>query len=213
MSFELICFDCDSTLSKIEGIDELGRQSGLFDELVALTNAAMNGELALEQVYGKRLALIKPDKKQMDWLAELYIAEMVEGVEAIFGTLLDQGKQVHIISGGIRQAILPLAKKLGLPNENVHAVDILFNDDGSYSHFDEQSPLAKTGGKALVCRQINKDGLSMAMVGDGKTDLEAKQAGAMVIGFGGVMQRDIVMEQADIFVNEVSLMAVLPHLV
>jgi phosphoserine phosphatase len=53
----------------------------------------------------------------------------------------------------------------------------------------------------------------MAMVGDGKTDLEAKQAGAMVIGFGGVMQRDIVMEQADIFVNEVSLMAVLPHLV
>ena len=111
MSFGIICFDCDSTLSKIEGIDELGRQSGLFDELVALTNAAMNGELALEQVYGKRLDLIKPDKAQMDGLAELYISEMVEGVEEVFSTLLDQGKQVHIISGGIRQAILPLAEK------------------------------------------------------------------------------------------------------
>ena len=37
MSFDIVCFDCDSTLSKIEGIDELGRQSGLFDQLAALT--------------------------------------------------------------------------------------------------------------------------------------------------------------------------------
>ena len=46
----------------------------MFDELVALTNAAMNGELALEDVYGKRLELIKPDKAQMDSLADLYIS-------------------------------------------------------------------------------------------------------------------------------------------
>lgn len=213
MSFGIICFDCDSTLSKIEGIDELGRQSGLFDELVALTNAAMNGELALEQVYGKRLDLIKPDKAQMDSLAELYIAEMVEGVEEVFSTLLAQGKQVHIISGGIRQAILPLADKLGLPANHVHAVDVLFNEDGSYNDFDQQSPLAKTGGKAVVCKQLVDGNKSMAMIGDGKTDLEAKSAGATVIGFGGVAERAIVVEQADIFVKDASLMAVLPHLV
>jgi phosphoserine phosphatase len=213
MSFDIVCFDCDSTLSKIEGIDELGRQSGLFDELVALTNAAMNGELALEDVYGKRLSLIKPDKAQMDSLADLYIAEMVEGVEQVFSTLLAQGKQVHIISGGIRQAILPLAEKLGLSADRVHAVDVLFNADGSYIDFDQQSPLARTGGKAVICTSIQKQGHSMAMIGDGKTDLEAKQAGATVIGFGGVMQRDIVVEQADIFINEISLMAVLPHLI
>jgi phosphoserine phosphatase len=213
MSFGIICFDCDSTLSKIEGIDELGRQSGLFDELVALTNAAMNGELALEQVYGKRLDLIKPDKAQMDSLAELYISEMVEGVEEVFSTLLAQGKQVHIISGGIRQAILPLAKKLGLPADHVHAVDVLFNEDGTYNDFDQQSPLAKTGGKAVICKQLQTDDISMAMIGDGKTDLEAKNAGATVIGFGGVAERAIVVEQADFFVKETSLMAVLPHLV
>jgi phosphoserine phosphatase len=213
MSFDIVCFDCDSTLSRIEGIDELGRQSGLFDELVALTNAAMNGELALEDVYGKRLSLIKPDKAQMDNLADLYIAEMVEGVEQVFSTLLAQGKQVHIISGGIRQAILPLAEKLGLPADHVHAVDVLFNADGSYKDFDQQSPLARTGGKSIICKKIQVAGQTMAMIGDGKTDLEAKQAGATVIGFGGVMQRDIVVEQADVFVNETSLMAVLPHLI
>ncbi len=213
MSFDIICFDCDSTLSKIEGIDELGRQSGQFDALVKLTNAAMNGELALEAVYGKRLDLIKPDKAQMAWLADLYVAEMVEGVEEVFRTLINQGKQIHIISGGIRQAILPLAKKLGLPADRVHAVDVSFNADGTYKDFDQQSPLAKTGGKAIICKQIQQDDISMAMIGDGKTDLEAKQAGAKIIGFGGVMQRDIVVEQADVFVKDTSLMAVLPHLV
>ncbi len=213
MSFEIVCFDCDSTLSKIEGIDELGRQSGLYDELVTLTNAAMNGTLALEDVYGKRLSLIKPDKAQITSLADLYITEMVEGVEEVFSTLLTQGKQVHIISGGLRQAILPLAEKLGIPADHVHAVDVLFNIDGSFKDFDQQSPLARTGGKTVICESIQKQGNSMAMIGDGKTDLEAKQAGATVIGFGGVMKRDIVVEQADIFVNETSLMAVLPHLV
>ncbi len=213
MSFDIICFDCDSTLSKIEGIDELGRDSGLYAQLVALTNAAMNGELALEEVYGKRLALIKPDKAQISWLADLYIAEIVEGVEQVFSTLLTQGKQVHIISGGIRQAILPLAKKLGLSADKVHAVDVLFNQDGSYKAFDQQSPLAKNGGKAIICKQIKAENLMMAMVGDGKTDLEAKNAGAKVIGFGGVIQREIVVQQADVFVKETSLMAVLPHLI
>jgi len=212
MSFDIICFDCDSTLSKIEGIDELGRKSGLYDELVALTNAAMNGELALEEVYGRRLSLIKPNKNQLDDLADLYIAEIVDGVEEIFSTLLAQGKQVHIISGGLRQAILPLAKKLGLEADRVHAVDVEFNADGTYKEFDQQSPLAKNGGKSIVCKQIKSEDLTMAMIGDGKTDLEAKHAGAKVIGFGGVMQRDIVVEQADVFVNETSLMAVLPHL-
>ncbi len=213
MSFDIICFDCDSTLSKIEGIDELGRHVDKFDEMVALTNAAMNGELALEEVYGKRLDLIKPDQAQMAWLADLYISEIVEGVEMVFNTLLAQGKQVHIISGGIRQAILPLAKKLGIPETQVHAVDVLFNKDGSFQNFDQQSPLARTGGKAVICKQINNSNATMAMIGDGKTDLEARQAGAKVIGFGGVMQRDIVMEQADVFVKDTSLMAVLPHLV
>ena len=212
MSFDIVCFDCDSTLSKIEGIDELGRQSGLFDQLAALTNAAMNGELALEEVYGQRLSLIQPDDKQIDTLADLYISEIVDGVEEVFSTLLAQGKQVHIISGGLRQAILPLAKKLGIPQSQVHAVDILFNADGSYQDFNQQSPLAMTGGKAIICQQIQIDGRSMVMIGDGKTDLEAKQAGATVIGFGGVMKRDIVVENADIFVDETSLMNVLPHL-
>ncbi|MFM8340849.1 MAG: HAD-IB family phosphatase [Methylomonas sp.] len=212
MSFEIICFDCDSTLSRIEGIDELARDCGMFAQVAALTDAAMNGEIALEEVYAKRLSLIKPDQSAIDRLAALYISEMVEGVEETFAHLQAEHKQIHIISGGLRQAILPLAAKLSVPEHHVHAVDVFFNRQGHYQGFDVQSPLARNGGKAIVCQQIYKPNVPMAMVGDGKTDLEARQAGACVIGFGGVVRRELVEMHADYYVAEASLTAVLPKL-
>ncbi|WP_394753235.1 HAD-IB family phosphatase [Crenothrix sp.] len=211
MSFDVICFDCDSTLSKIEGIDELARRVGLAEEMSRLTDLAMNGIVPLQDVYGRRLEAIKPDSASIDWVADLYISEIVDGVKELFGILLAQGKAVHIISGGLRQAIMPLAAFLGLPENHVHAVDVYFNDDGSYRGFDEASPLARAGGKAEVVAALKGTG-SIVMVGDGKTDMEAKQAGAYVVGFGGVADRQIVREQADIYTVESSLMAVLPYI-
>lgn len=211
MSFDVICFDCDSTLSRVEGIDELARRYDLFEQVAALTDAAMNGELPLEDVYANRLNLIKPDKEAIDWLAELYIAEMVDGVAETIATLLKNGKQIHIISGGLRQAILPLAKHLGIPEEHVHAVDVLFDAYGNYQDFARHSPLAVSGGKARICRRLRMHHSSLVMIGDGKTDLEAKLAGAYMIGFGGVVRRPLVEEQADCYVPDKSLLAILPH--
>ncbi|MFI3198412.1 MAG: HAD-IB family phosphatase [Methylococcaceae bacterium] len=212
MSFDVICFDCDSTLSKIEGIDELARRVGLGEEMSKLTDLAMNGIVPLEAVYERRLSLIQPDQNSIDWLADLYIAEIVEGVNEVFAALLAQNKTVHIISGGLRQAILPLAKYLGLPENQVHAVDIYFNEDGRYDTYDLNSPLARTGGKAEICRQLLNAQDSLVMIGDGKTDMEAKDAGAYVLGFGGVVDRAIVRELADFYTTEPSLLSVLEHI-
>lgn len=211
MNFDIICFDCDSTLSKIEGIDELARRVGLGDEMSELTNAAMNGIVPLEAVYEQRLSLIRPDQASIDWVADLYISEIVDGVQAVFSTLLAQGKEVHIISGGLRQAILPLAARLQLPESHVHAVDVYFNADGSYKDYEQTSPLARNGGKAEIVNTL-KGERSLVVVGDGKTDMEAKQAGAFVIGFGGVVDRAIVRELADIYITDTSLTAVLEHI-
>lgn len=212
MSFEVICFDCDSTLSKIEGIDELAGRVGLGEEMSRLTDAAMNGEVPLEAVYGQRLSAIRPDRACIDWLADLYIEQIVDGVQEVFETLMATGNELHIISGGLRQAILPLARVLGLPEAHVHAVDIYFNEDGSYRDYDQSSPLARSGGKAEICRRLLKAQGSLVMVGDGKTDMEAKQAGAVVIGFGGVVDRPIVREQADFYCAEPSLVSILAHI-
>lgn len=211
MSFSVVCFDCDSTLSKIEGIDELARRNGIFDQVAALTDAAMNGELALEEVYANRMSLIQPDQAAIDWLAELYITEMVDGVLETIQTLQNTGKQIHIISGGLRQAILPLAEHLGIPKDHVHAVDIIFDADGNYQDYARSSPLAISGGKARICRKIRLIHSDLVMIGDGKTDLEAKLAGAYMIGFGGVVRRSLVQEQADRYVVDESLTAILPY--
>ncbi|MFZ2449127.1 MAG: HAD-IB family phosphatase [Methylovulum miyakonense] len=211
MSFDTICFDCDSTLSKIEGIDELATRVGLGAAMAKLTDAAMNGEVPLEAVYGQRLSLIRPDADSIQWLAERYIVEVVADAAEVFGQLAALGKRVHIISGGLRPAILPLARQLGVPDERVHAVDIYFHDDGSYRDYQQDSPLARNGGKAEVCTQLLTGPSALVMVGDGKTDMEAKQAGAFTIGFGGVVERAVVRELADVYIAGPSLAAILPY--
>lgn len=200
MSFDVICFDCDSTLSKIEGIDELAKRVGLGDELAELTNAAMNGDVALEAIYAKRLNLIKPSRADIEWLSTLYISELVDGVEVVFKQLAQHNKSVHIISGGLLPAILPLAKILNVPQSHIHAVDIYFDNNGQYLGYDIASPLTKNGGKAVMIESLKSH--NVVMIGDGQTDLEAQKVGAKVIGFGGVISRDAVRNKADFFVEE-----------
>lgn len=212
MKFDIVCFDFDSTLSAIEGIDALAEKAGCGTEMAALTNAAMNGEVALEAVYAERLNLIRPNKAAIDWLADVYIKNKLAGVDEVFKQLHAAGVDVHIISGGLKPAILPMAAQLNILADHVHAVDLSWNDAGEYVSFDEQCPLAKSGGKAEICSKLNPKQLSLAMVGDGKTDMEAKTVGAFCIGFGGVVARPLVQKQADEFISDPDLKAVLPYL-
>jgi phosphoserine phosphatase len=130
----------------------------------------------------------------------LYISELVDGVEVVFKQLAQHNKSVHIISGGLLPAILPLAKILHVPESNIHAVDIYFDNNGQYLGYDTASPLTKNGGKAVIVESLESH--NVVMVGDGQTDLEAQKAGAKVIGFGGVIARDAVRNKADFFVEE-----------
>lgn len=203
--FQAICFDCDSTLSSIEGIDELAERAGCAAQIVPLTTAAMEGRLALDEVYGKRLALIRPDRAALDWLGRRYCETVVPGAAEAIDRLRRAGKAVHIVSGGLRQPILELAHMLGVMEADVHAVAALFNEDGSYRGFDTASPLARRGGKAEVVRGLVLRHGAVAMVGDGITDLEAREGGGFVVGFGGVVARAAVMAGADRFVRGPSL--------
>lgn len=210
-SYAAILFDCDSTLSAIEGIDELARQARLYNELAPLTAAAMEGRLSLEAVYRQRLEAIQPTQAAVAALGQSYIDRVVPGAGEVIATLQRLGKQVHIISGGLRQAILPLAAHLGVPERRVHAVDIFFDGKGEYSGFDEDSPLARSGGKTDICRQVLAEAGPAVLVGDGVTDSEAMESGVDFIGFGGVAKRDAVRQVAPIYIEDGSLLPVLHH--
>ena len=140
MATKLLLLDCDSTLSSIEGIDELGRLRGpeTFKAVEDMTNAAMDGGTPMEAIFAKRLDIIKPTKAELEAIGAKYIATVEPTAKATLDQLRAAGWKIAIVSGGFTQAILPLAAYLGI--DRVEAVILRFNADGSYAGFDDSCP-------------------------------------------------------------------------
>lgn len=208
--FEIVCFDVDSTLSSLEGIDVL---AGDDPRVVELTERAMAGELPIEEVYGKRLDLVRPDIGAIESLAQRYRETLVPGMERLVKDLIDSDVDVHLVTAGIEQAVLPLAAHLGIPSRAVHAVSLKFDENGAYVGYDEAAPTSKAGGKRIVARNIRvRNKGRMAFVGDGGTDLETRDVVDLFVGFGVVASRDKVRQGADVFVDSGGGDALRPYL-
>lgn len=208
-----VYFDCDSTLSSIEGVDELLQfvDEGLRRDIADLTNRAMNGALPLAEVYATRLDKLAPRRAQLDDVGGHYVANVVRDGAATVSALLHLGKHVGVVSGGLLVPVQRLARHLGVPLEHVHAVPVIFDEQGDYVDFDHSSPLWRNGGKVPVVRSAPANHHPMAFVGDGVTDLETQDHVARFIGFGGVVARETVRAGADHFVESPSLAGVLPY--
>jgi phosphoserine phosphatase len=200
---KLLLLDCDSTLSSIEGIDELGRLRGpvTFKAVEDMTNAAMNGGTPMEAIFAKRLDIIKPTAAELAAIGAQYIATVEPTAVASLAKLRAAGWRIAIVSGGFTQAIRPLADFLGI--DRVEAVTLKFHADGSYAGFDDSCPTCKTKGKNVVARRLRAEhqATHVVMVGDGASDLEVKGDADVVIGFGRYVQRPKVVAGADKFVR------------
>lgn len=204
MRFRGVIFDCDSTLAAIEGIDELAGDRRA--EVAALTDAAMRGEIPLEQVYGRRLDLVRPSRAAIDALAVRYIDALVPDAREVVSALRSEGIAVRIVSGGVRAAIVPMTRALGLDVGAIAAVDLHWNTDGSYAGYDASSPLTRSGGKReVVARWRDEIGAPLMMVGDGITDLEARPVVDLFVAYAGVAARAQVMAAADVVLRDPSL--------
>lgn len=195
--YRTVIFDCDSTLSTIEGIDELAGATHR-DALAELTERAMTGEIALEEVYGLRLRRVRPSRAEVERVARRYVETLVDGMEALVRDLVRANKRVLVVSGGVLPAVRVLAEHLGLDPADAHAVDLVFDADGGYRDFDRASPLARSGGKPeLISRLVRDQGLApLALVGDGATDLEAAGVVDRFVAFGAVAKRAAVFARA-----------------
>jgi len=203
-----VIFDCDSTLSTVEGIEELS--AGHREEVEALTRAVMHGEIRLEEVYARRLELARPDRAAVQALGRRYVEHMVADAPEVVAALRDAGVVVRVLSGGLLPAVRVLAAELGIAAPDVAAVAVRFGDDGSYAGFDAASPLARAGGKAEVVRTWRPTLRPPVMlVGDGMTDLEAQAVVDLFVAFAGVKDREPVTSAADVVVRAPSLAPVL----
>lgn len=207
----LLLIDCDSTLSALEGIDELGRLKGpeIFRRVEAMTNDAMEGRLAVEAVFGRRLEIIQPRAEDLREVGRRYLETIEPTAVAMLDHVRREGWTPIIVSGGFRDAIRPLADHLGIAQ--VEAVDLRFAPDGSYLDYDRDFPTTRSGGKPEVVATLRRrhQPRRIVMVGDGVSDLETKPVVDLFVGFGRYVQRARVAKEAD---HMISSLAELPPL-
>ena len=224
-TYDLVFFDCDSTLSAIEGIDELARLKGKEGRVGLLTNKAMDGELDLADVYGKRLRAIKPTLAQLKAVEERYWETVVEDAPEVIAALHFLGKQVFIISGGLIDAVKGFGRRLGVEPQRIRAVELEYNElSGRWWDYHEpqaqqaktyldysDGPLTISSGKSKIISQLAGDlPGKRIMIGDGASDLATKQQVDLFVGYGGVVARRAVEAESDIFLQASSLAAILP---
>ena len=196
--FRSVILDVDSTLAGIEGIDWLAARRGLgvAEEIAELTSKAMDGSLAIESLYGLRLDLVRPSREEVAALTEAYKAQVAPGAREAITRLRTAGVATQIVSGGLREALLPFAAWLGFAPAEVHAVGISFDRAGRYAGWETSSPLATSGGKGVVMKGLALPAPTLA-VGDGSTDLALRAAGATFAAYTGFVRREAVVANAD----------------
>ncbi len=200
---KLLMFDCDSTLSGIEGIDELGRlrSAEVAAQIAQLTADAMDGRVPIDDVFGLRLDLIRPSQPECARIAQRYLDHVEPHAKRVIADLRHEGWEVVILSGGFVPCIAPLAAYLGI--DRIEAVPLYFDDSGAYAGYGTHYPTIRNGGKLDVMRQLAAEGAytAIVMVGDGISDLETKPGVDCFIGFGAYVSRDSVRAAADRFIH------------
>jgi phosphoserine phosphatase len=219
--YEHVFFDCDSTLTAVEGIDVLAESAGKRWRVEVLTQAAMEGEVDLEAVYARRLQAVKPTRAQIMDIRRSYKRHVVEDAALVVAALHALGHKVYIISGGLAEPVEEFGVYLGIPRERVRAVGVTYNQlsgnwwDGGRDHEQylshHQGALTISDGKAQIVRELlgKQRGRSL-LIGDGNSDLLAGAAVDLFVGYGGVAKRPRVLAQAPVFIHCQSLAALLP---
>jgi len=223
----IVIFDCDSTLSTIEGIDELARMTGYEYDVAMLTKRAMEGDIPLESVSGHRLVTANPNQEQVRAIANLYRETVIPDARAVIEALQSMGTEVFIVSGGLIEPVRDFGVWLGIPREHIFAVNMEYdqlagewwrywdlpgghNPQANYLAI-ESNPLTGTRGKNQVISRIRLEHPGrVIMIGDGGSDLEVAGEVDLFIGFGGAEFRQRVADESPVYIHALTLAPILP---
>ena len=153
----LICFDMDSTLIETEVIDELAIRAGVGDEVKAITESAMRGEIDFSESFERRVALLKGlDVSVMEDIAQNL--PITEGVDRMMQVLKTAGFKIAILSGGFTYFGNYLKKKYG--------IDYVYANELEIENGKRKAELLR-----LIAQVENVDIAQTIAVGDGANDL------------------------------------------
>ena len=179
----LICFDMDSTLIQTECIDELAERAGVGDQVKAITESAMRGEIDFKESFTRRVALLKGlDASVMEDIAQHL--PITEGVDRLMFVLKHCGYKIAILSGGFTYFGEHLQRKYGI--DYVYANELEIGEDGKLTgRFVGEIVDGHRKAELLkLIAQVEKVNLAQTIaVGDGANDLPMLSEAGLGIAF------------------------------
>ncbi len=178
----LICFDMDSTLIETEVIDELAERAGVGEEVKAITESAMRGEIDFCESFEKRVSLLKGlDVSVMQEIAENL--PITEGVDRLMDTLKTAGFKIAILSGGFTYFGNYLKKKYDI--DYVYANDLeVENGKLTGRHLGEIVDGKRKAELLRIIAQVEHVDIAQTIaVGDGANDLPMLSTAGLGIAF------------------------------
>ena len=179
---KLVVMDVDSTLIQQEVIELLAAKIGVVEEVVAITSAAMAGELDFEASLKARVALLAGASAEIlnEVRAEI---RLTPGARTLVKTLQKLGHEVAVVSGGFTSVIEPLLEELGISNYRANSLEIV---DGKLTG-NITGPVIDRAAKATALRDFAKQtGVAIEQtiaIGDGANDLDMIAAAGLGIAF------------------------------
>lgn len=206
-------FDFDSTLVKIESLDEvlalsIGQNVEKLEKLSNLTKLGMEGKITFKESLEQRLQLSNINKELINIVMNKALSNFTDGINSFIDNLLTyENVNVFVVSGGFVDIIDPVAEKLNIDVSNVYANKFIFDGD-NVCGIEDTLLLQKTG-KAKIIQDLKDRGVitgKTVMVGDGYTDLETQLVGAVdeYVCFCGVVNRESVKKEAKLVANNVA---------
>ncbi|WP_338668438.1 phosphoserine phosphatase SerB [Pseudodesulfovibrio methanolicus] len=178
----LVAFDMDSTLIQAEVIDELAKEAGVGEQVAAITESAMRGELDFKQSLRKRLSLLEGlDESVLQKVADRL--PMSEGAEKLISNLKNVGYKIAILSGGFTYFGEILRKRYGIDYVYANELEI---QDGKLTG-KAVGDIVDAQKKAELLQSIaDQEGISLQQViavGDGANDLPMLNLAGLGIAF------------------------------
>jgi phosphoserine phosphatase len=201
----LVCFDMDSTLIQTEVIDELAAAAGVGEQVAAITEAAMRGELDFGTSFRRRMALLRGlDEAVLAGIAERL--PITDGAERLIATLKRLGYRIAILSGGFNYFAEHLQRRFGIDYVHANQLDIV---DGKVTG-EVRGRIVDGARKAELLREIaqREEVLleQVIAVGDGANDLPMLSIAGLGIAFHA---KPLVKEQARHSITTVGLDGIL----
>ncbi len=203
----LLIADMDSTLIEQECIDELADEIGHGDQVTAITEKAMRGELEFEPALQERVALLAGLRSSIVEEVLEHRITMTPGGRQLVQTMRSNNAHTMLVSGGFTAFAAPIAERLGM--DDFQANTLLVDEAGDFTG-KAKEPLLGPGAKRLALlakiRSLRLKPDDALAVGDGANDLEMISLAGLGVAFRA---KPAVREKADAIVDHGDLTALL----